>query len=777
MTLHGAQAPLPRSVRDLLRVAPNTHPGLLLDKYAETWSESATTGSFAGDVQRHVVDGVVQLSQAAPEGLDFKSLRERRHRLWTSLGATIIEAETVGPMTLHLARASALENAGVCLHPIYGCLHLPGSGLKGMTRAFAETVWLSEQNDKISARQDIRHVFGHAEDKGDRQSGSIGNVIFHDAWPAEWPTLQADILNSHHSQYFGASDQNVPPPGDWEEPIPVVFLAASPKTRFQFAISPRRRLPPGSDAAAQRLIDLTGRWLAGALEQLGAGAKTTAGYGTFRIISNSQSANDSTRVDSANPLPTSWFARAEYDLELVTPAFFAGPHQPNDRQRYLPAECDLRSASLRGMLRWWWRTMYAGWIRPVDLRRLEDAIWGSTDQAGAVRVVVEPAKGIAPPALFDRNAIVNSNRLPSPPNKKTTQGLTYHTYGMDEDKGRRYFRPPGATWCITLTARSTQLIGREGRFSGTEMLDQALAALWLLCEYGGVGAKSRKGFGAFAVPQNLPPVDVFALTKSPPQFLSRTGIPAGSVRDEDVSAAWKHAIVIEDVQTPWTNHFLALDRVGNAAQRFAQGKKHQLEKMALGLPRKVGKPTSGKFQAGTHAGRSNRHSSPIQFHLTRGTSGCYRVQIVAFPSPQLPSLSISRQFLTDAVTNIRANLLEEIESHRAAGTAHAVSPSPAKSVAPQAVSHPTPGERVSAKLLSEKTTKGGWKAVHEASKLSGPIQNSNDVPSERQAGEVVELIVAIGSPTQIAFRYPTAADAARAAKPQKTPDKKGPKRR
>ena len=775
MALHGAQAPLPKSVRDLLRIASNTHPGLQLDKYAETWSESAAIGKLSGDVQRHVVDSVVRLSLAPADGLDFPSLLARRHQLWNALGARIIEAETVGPFTLHLARASALENAGICLHPIYGCLHLPGTGIKGMSRAYAETVWWPEQADQDRARRDIQQVFGHADDGEVEQSGNSGGIIFHDGWPTVWPKLQADILNSHHSQYYGGSDLRTPPPGDWEEPIPVVFLAASPGTRFQFAISPRRYRQTTEADTVDRLIVLAGEWLTGALEHLGAGAKTAAGYGTFRVISTTPK-RDGTPVAKTTAPSTRCRSGAQYELELVTPAFLAGPHQPSDGALYTPAECDLRPATLRGMLRWWWRTMYAGWIRPTDLRRLENAIWGSTDQAGAVRVVVEPQSAASDPVLFDRRMIADANRLPNPPNNKTTQGLTYHTYGMDEDRGRRYFRPPGAKWRIVITGRSTKMNGCENPFNADEMLNQARMALWLLCEFGGVGAKSRKGFGALAMPSDLPVVDITELAKGPPQFLSRTGITLQSIPDTDVSASWKHVLQVADVETPWTNYWLALDRVGNAAQQFAQSKKHQLEKKALGLPRNVGRPVSGTFQAGPTANRTNRHASPIHYHLTRDATGCYRVRIIAFPSPQLPNLADSRQFLHNAIASIRTNVEGEIESHRTAGIVAAVLPKITPAPVIQAPAHPMPGERVAAKLLAEKTGKGGWKAIHEPSKLAGPIQNSTDVPTDKQPGDILDLIVAIGSPTQIAFRYPTAADEARAAKPPKPPVK-GPKRR
>ncbi|MES2791597.1 MAG: type III-B CRISPR module RAMP protein Cmr6 [Planctomycetota bacterium] len=776
MELHGAQAPVPKSVRDLLLKTDNTHPGLQLDKYAETWSASTIGDSFAGQVQRHVVDAVVRLSQAPPDGLDFKSLLARRQRLWTSLSATVIEAETVGPFTLHLARASALENAGICLHPIYGCLHLPGTGIKGMTRAFAETVWKPEQSDEQQANQIIQRVFGYVGERTDEDQVSGGSVVFHDGWPTAWPKLEADILNSHHSRYYGESDNRVPPPGDWEEPIPVVFLTATVGSRFQFAISLRRRPQKDELDNANRLLELASEWLTGALEHLGAGAKTTAGYGTFRVLQSPAGAPKQAAAKTETPPSVRRLARAQYELELITPAFLAGPHQPNDGNLYSAAECDLRPASLRGMLRWWWRTMYAGWIRPVDLRRLEDAVWGSTEQAGAVRVIVESIPGVGGPVLFDRDEIIRTNHLPGPPNRKTTQGLTYHTYGMDEDRGRRHFRPPGAKWRITITGRSTKLSGSKADIAAPEMLRQAQAALWFLCEYGGVGAKSRKGFGAFAVPAELPAIDVAEFAASAPQFLSSVGIVAGNIASPDISPAWKHAIVVEAIDTPWKNYLMALDRVGSAAQSFAQSKKHLAEKKALGLPRNVGKPVTGTFHAGADVSRTNRHSSPLQFHLQRATNGTYAVRIVAFPSPQLPNFEVSRQFLQNAAAAIRANVLAEVETHASVGARLAVLPAPPPTApAVQTISLPKPGERVSAKLSAERTGKGGWRALHEASKLIGPIQNSGDVPGDKLAGQILDLIVAIISAKEIAFRYPTAADEARAAKPSKPPAK-GPKR-
>jgi len=75
---------------------------------------------------------------------------------------------------------------------------------------------------------------------------------------------------------------------------------------------------------------------------------------------------------------------------------------------------------------------------------------------------------------------------------------------------------------------------------------------------------------------------------------------------------------------------------------------------------------------------------------------------------------------------------------------------------------PKPGQKVEALLLEERTRKGGWRAMHAPSGLSGPVQNNGDVPSDKTVGDVLELIVASATERSVDFRYPTSADEARA---------------
>ncbi|MCI0457809.1 MAG: type III-B CRISPR module RAMP protein Cmr6 [Gemmataceae bacterium] len=257
----------------------NVHPGLVLDKFPLTYDPDNEV-DWSKDVQHPSAEQVVRLSGSPPAGFPFADFLRR----WKSVtaGGVTFSATTIGPLTLHLARASALENAGICLHPLYGFAYLPGSGLKGMARAYAETIWLPTQMDQKQAWRKIEDVFGWAPSPDRRQQindpnhpakvrrrddndpespeikASSGNIVFHDAWPESWPRLIVDIVNNHHPEYYRAApDDNDHAPGDWENPVPVYFLAVSPGVTFTFPLARRR------GEVADELLDLARQWLLG----------------------------------------------------------------------------------------------------------------------------------------------------------------------------------------------------------------------------------------------------------------------------------------------------------------------------------------------------------------------------------------------------------------------------------------------------------------------------------------------------------------------------------
>ncbi|MGZ3336050.1 MAG: type III-B CRISPR module RAMP protein Cmr6, partial [Isosphaeraceae bacterium] len=197
------------------------NPGLRLDKYLVPAPRQEQQKERLGDFVRRA-GGDVSL---------FSELAGRRRAMLQSLATRAWTRETAGSLALHLARASALENAGICLHPIHGFAYLPGTGLKGLARAFAETVWLPLQAHE-TARQEIDRVFGQAG----HETAASGTVVFHDAWPTTWPRLIVDLVNNHHKKYYEGKDA----PGDWESPEMAYFLAVDKGQEFSFALGERR---------------------------------------------------------------------------------------------------------------------------------------------------------------------------------------------------------------------------------------------------------------------------------------------------------------------------------------------------------------------------------------------------------------------------------------------------------------------------------------------------------------------------------------------------------
>jgi len=680
---------IPQGVRKCLRQAGCSHPGLALDKYVYRSADQ----SFV----KHALSKVIDVSNSQSNETWYPALYKRWLAMNANLcaGTRLVRMQTAGPFTLHLSRASALENAGICLHPLYGFVYLPGTGLKGLARAYAETVWFPQFHDqsldsRTKAWRQIEAVFGWAPNSDNHKgnwkykqncesedipphdeddTAHVGRVVFHEAWPVKWPKLQLDLVNNHHSDYYqGTGSEPKEAPGDWESPNMVSFLCLGAGEEFTFVVAPRRR---GEDA---ELVDLAQQWLTGGLLHLGAGAKTNAGYGTFRLceatIATQPALPKSVATHWTGALDNKRFAEFTATLELVTPAFLAGPHQDS-------SDCDLRPATLRGLLRWWWRTLHAGYLDVQELRDLESLVWGNTKSGGAVRITIEGlSQNVSSPAQpYDSRAIqprFNDATLcssrgilgdPARNAKKTTQGLWYASYGMDEKNRRRSYREPRVGWHVRLTARGlgTNDLRPSVSLSADQILQQAQAALWLLCHFGAVGSKSRKGFGSLTS-QDFPGWSLTSCQIAAAEFRSHLE----NTRPFHASRAETSALaqLIGPVQAHFVNAstvWQVLDQVGFAYQAFAKSMQHQLEKCGLGLPRLIREPTSGTFRPTSPVTRDGRHASPVHIHLDRAPTG-WLVRAIAFPAAHLPNLTDSTNLLTaflhglDIELNHRATL-------------------------------------------------------------------------------------------------------------------------
>ncbi len=169
-------------------------------------------------------------------------------------------------LTERFVTGTGLEHpleVGFLWHHTLGVPYLPGSSVKGLVRTWVEE-WLPEE----AANEDaVKRVFGSGAGDG---GSSVGSVIFFDALPCGRLLFEPDIMTPHYGPYYKEEE----PPGDWNNPTPIPFLALGKKQRFIFFVAPRT-----TDDAADCTLVLS--WLEKALGVLGAGAKTAAGYGSF----------------------------------------------------------------------------------------------------------------------------------------------------------------------------------------------------------------------------------------------------------------------------------------------------------------------------------------------------------------------------------------------------------------------------------------------------------------------------------------------------------------
>ncbi|WP_424831266.1 type III-B CRISPR module RAMP protein Cmr6 [Ruegeria sp.] len=693
---------LPKTAIELLTKVSdvNRHPGLKLDKLS--WAED----------QQEQIKAINAVCACTGDNELLKTLLERRIAALDAFGVWRFHGQTTGSLTLHLARANALENAGVALHPIYGFAWLPGTGLKGMTRAWAETAWKPGEPDQQAAEDRINEAFG--------TQGAAGRVIFHDAWPVRWPKLACDIVNSHHSEYYDEGTEKKPP-GDWENPKPVYFLIVASKTEFEFALSDRLHARDG-------LLEQVVGWMCAALEYAGVGAKTAAGYGRIEPLLPDL-------LDRHIPDLPDDYLRREHRLTLASPAFLAGAKQDQ-------ADCDLRPASLRGLLRWWWRTTHAKHLSSRDLAQLEALIWGDTQRGSAVSLSLRAGSRNAEAERYEKNKIKQDLSLPKPKDSKTVQGLFYASYGMDERNSKeRWYRHPDDSWDITLTSRETcwptnpEKNQAEIKIPATLVMRQAEAALWLLARFGGVGSKSRKGFGSFG-DVSVEGIDSIEDCCA----VGRELRECCSIESQDGygtgTSALETRIGPVEIETPWKakDYWFALDRVGQVYQRFVKTLEKSDREM-LGLPR---------------GNNNDRLASPVHWSLNAGDDKCLTIRLIAFAGYKSTDKEATLGILKDLSEFAESELDREVSQHKRDARPPLKRP---HSMEPK--HQLKSGQEIDAELLVEKTKNGGWKAKEISTGIIGNIENNPSVPDDAKSGQKVTLIVKIPNPKNASFQWPT----------------------
>jgi len=270
--------PLPKETRDYFGSDKNSllkisNLGLLFSKYFYCWPQNWQTNEEQNKVFRKDIEGITSKINL-PKGSDYvEALNSRQRAVIESLQNSNWHVEPFPAITdsrliIGLGGTSVIET-GMTLHPLYGFPYLPGSGLKGLARAYAEI-------GCNAPKEELLEIFG-SEDKSQHSADNRqGKVFFMDGLPTAFPKLDLDIMNPHYSDYYSGkkdSKGNPSPPADYLNPVPVTFLAVAPNQPFSFAVFSRDK----------ELAEQAKSWLIGGLTDLGAGGKTNVGYGYFKV--------------------------------------------------------------------------------------------------------------------------------------------------------------------------------------------------------------------------------------------------------------------------------------------------------------------------------------------------------------------------------------------------------------------------------------------------------------------------------------------------------------
>ncbi|HUT87430.1 MAG TPA: type III-B CRISPR module RAMP protein Cmr1, partial [Candidatus Heimdallarchaeota archaeon] len=462
------------------------------------------------------------------------------------------------------------------------------------------------------------------------------------------------------------------------------------------------------------------------------------------------------------------------------PAFLAGAQQTED-------DCDLRPATLRGLLRWWWRTMHVGYMDNNTLKELETAIWGDAKTGGAVRIKVLPVNPLQP-QRYSKGAYKQLHDHAG----KTRMGLDYFAYGMwaQGPKGRdRFYMPEGAKWRLEIYARKSKWNrANEVKIPAEDVLHQATCALWLLSRFGGIGSRGRKGFGSLADVEVDGISGLDDIRRIAVELRFNLGLRSEFDERLAESPNLYQIIRMNDISAPQIEPFDVLHQLSAIAQGFADDNANKQIKMALGLPRQIYGPRNEPLRlqdphkhkppVNLECRKGERFASPVHYHLTRRAEGGLAVRMVAFPSQYLPSYEECRKFLEELQRHLETNLPRQLDSPTPSRPSRrpTYKPSPPLSSPAGSPASLAFGDYVEAILLEEKTKRGGWKAKHEPTSMVGPIQNTEDVPADKKPGDIVELRVQIPKPHDFAFRWPTEQDRERdrQAKQKRTgPDRRG----
>jgi CRISPR-associated protein Cmr1 len=273
--------------------------------------------------------------------------------------------------------------------------------------------------------------------------------------------------------------------------------------------------------------------------------------------------------------------KSEFEIEVITPMFLAGAN----------THCaELRAPSIKGALRFWWRAI----SNIPDIRSLkqkEGEVFGDTTYKASTIVHVEPIEKLA----ISKELKTRGYTFPvHGRNVHILDYLAYGTHKYEKGKGNVYHKEhiaPGSRFRLKID-------------SAEKHAQEVLLALAWMIHYGGIGARSRNGFGSMATTIERPdtrnfldPVSYSAVSKDTRLF---TFTKKNSWQDahSEVGLAYRTA-------------------------RLSIEKSHRYDRRKL-----ISAPITVKRR---NVADLERHAKPYFLHISKLANNTYQGQILYMP--------------------------------------------------------------------------------------------------------------------------------------------------
>lgn len=273
--------------------------------------------------------------------------------------------------------------------------------------------------------------------------------------------------------------------------------------------------------------------------------------------------------------------RRSFDVEVVTPMFLGGADTK---------EAELRTPSLKGVLRFWWRAT-CGISDLKKLKERESAIFGDTANKARFSVLIDNVNN-AKPILKD---LPKGRTFPVPGKNFRVGIIDYLAIGLRDTQIRKYSRkhyPAGTRFRIGFN------------FADQKDEGEVISAFKYLVNFGGLGAKSRNGFGALSLKKRDNPSIVFD----------------GAVKN--FTSLSSKADLFLTKKTNFKSWEDALSEVGMAYKtaRLGLEPKHKYNKRRM-----IAKPIVQDSKS-----KDQRHAKPYFLHVGKTSAGYYS-QVLFMP--------------------------------------------------------------------------------------------------------------------------------------------------